>query len=251
MLFREGRLALLLALTPVAHAASLEYTVSYEHRLVGSMEVADEGDARRIDYGYSVNGRGPKLRFNFTLDATKLPRTLTVSGLDTLQVAANENLTADHWSSPVDSGGVQPGVFYTPFYESPEGEALLARALLAAKGRSLRLAPAGTAHLQGSQPRRLTDGAKSVSVRLYILTGVQFAPIPLWLTDDAELFARVDSNLAVIRKGWESQVPVLREAQKQIIDGGVYKLRVNWRAQGAVEHGHPSRSSRCSRPGQM
>ncbi len=207
---------------PAAPSGSLEYTVSYERRLVGGLSVSRQVASRHIAYGYSVNGRGPKLEFDFTLDSSRLPRTLRVSGVDTLQVAAEETLKSNgrlsDWHSPVDTGVVQQGVFYASFYQSPEGDAMLARALLAAKEKTLLLAPAGTARLEMAQERHLSAGARTVSVRLYLITGVDFAPIALWLTDDRELFAKVDSGLSVIRKGWESQASLLREAQKQVLD---------------------------------
>jgi len=202
--------------------SSSEYSVTYEQKSVGSMTVT-AGDARRhVEYGYTVNARGPKYRFEFVLDAAGLPSALEVSGADILGVAAVEHLGSDArgraWKSPVDEGKVAAGSFYYPFYESPEAAAMLARALLAAPGGMLRLAPAGSASIEQAQSQTVEAGGEALSVQLVLLAGLDFAPMPLWLTADRELFALVDSNLAVVRKGWEASVPQLREAQNRITD---------------------------------
>ncbi len=95
----------------------------------------------------------------------------------------------------------------------PQELAMLARALLASRTRSLPLLPNGRTAITRicDVTVRVDKGTKHLTQ--YGVQGLNFSPTPIWLDADGSLFALVGNTLSVVREGWESVVPTLKSAQ--------------------------------------
>ncbi|HWC65133.1 MAG TPA: amidohydrolase family protein, partial [Thermoanaerobaculia bacterium] len=88
-------------------------------------------------------------------------------------------------------------------------------ALLKAPDRSVPLLPAGRAAIAAAGERTVRRGAESRTVTQYLVTGIDFAPFPVWLDRDGSFFASVSSWLTVVPEGWEGCVAELAAAQEE------------------------------------
>ena len=111
------------------------------------------GPNGRIDCTFEFNdrGRGPKVAAHYLLGADGLPMRVDIAGNDYLKAPVDEHFAVQdgiaHWKSTSEKGEVAARGFYVsnngPTFES----ALLAAALLKAKG-AVKLLPAGEARLE-------------------------------------------------------------------------------------------------------
>jgi len=213
------------AATPaIAQSQNREYAIIRGPQTIGAMSVSEAGGSETIDYRYASNGRGPTLRMEIALDARGVPATVKVTGSSTLRVPVDETLTTrgNHldWRSSVDRGKGVAGGFYLPFNDNPESRAILARALLRADPKAgLALYPLGHATSEVSAQRTASCGGRDIPLRLILIKGVGFTPLPLWLDDEDRLFAEFGAGDTTIRRGCESTLPALGEAQDVALGG--------------------------------
>lgn len=176
---------------------------------------------RRITFEYNDRGRGPKLTSRIALAPDGTPTLIETNGNDYYKGAVTERFSLDGgravWKNKAEEGerALAGRAFYVSMDGSPEENALLARALLAAPGGRLPLLPEGEAHIERVGELKVTAGAQTRSVVQYSIGGLSFAPFSVWLDEDRQFFASVSSWLTVIREGWESSAPALLKAQDE------------------------------------
>ncbi|HXS95903.1 MAG TPA: amidohydrolase family protein [Candidatus Limnocylindrales bacterium] len=153
-------------------------------------------------FQFNDRGRGPKLYLTYSLD----------SGGSILK---EESKGVDYMKQPVDEkfSEAKPDGFYVALNGAIEGDAIMARALLA-KGGKLALLPSGEARIRRLQPVTVTAGGKTRTAILYEISGMAFTPSYLWLTEDRQFFAAISESFATVQNGFERTVPTLRDAQR-------------------------------------
>jgi imidazolonepropionase-like amidohydrolase len=207
------------AAAPGAAGGSVRYTVILGGNRSGEQTVAraPSGDYA-VHFEYNDRGRGPKLDERIALDAKGWPASIEITGNDYYKGAVSERLHRDgdriRWESDVEKGDAA-GVagFYVAFNGAPVDAALLAEALLRAPDRAVPLLPAGRATIEPGGDHVVRKGAEPRTVRQYLIGGLDFAPIRVWLDADGSFFASVSPWQTVVREGWEAAVPDLQAVQ--------------------------------------
>jgi imidazolonepropionase-like amidohydrolase len=90
---------------------------------------------------------------------------------------------------------------------------MLAQALLAAPGHKLALLPEGEASIAKLSQLKVTANGQSRTVTQYAISGLGFAPSPIWLEPDGAFFASASPWASTVSEGWESVVPDLIKEQ--------------------------------------
>lgn len=176
---------------------------------------------RQITFEYNDRGRGPKLTSRIAVGAGGVPTLIETAGNDYLKAAVDERFTLSGgratWKNKAEQGerAVAGPAFYVTMDGSPEEEALLAQALLAAPGGRLALLPEGEARIERVGDLKVSAKGQERTVTQYSISGLGFTPFPVWLDSDKKFFASVSSWLSVIREGFEESTPVLLKAQDE------------------------------------
>ncbi len=207
-----------------AQAQTYRYNVLFQGEVRGAQTTVVAPDGRiTIDFSYRDNGRGPDAKEDIVLarDGTQLSHRVT--GKSTFGAPMDEGYTreggAARWFSNAGRGesAVTGAVAYYPVSEvSPQADALLARALAQRPDRRLALLPAGEVRLARLRETRLEAGGQRRTVVLYAITGIEYAPTYVWLTQEPErrLFASIYPGwVQVIEAGWEAQAGRLEREQ--------------------------------------
>jgi imidazolonepropionase-like amidohydrolase len=227
-------LLLLASLAPVSLVAqgagrsaadSVQYVVLMSERVAGSQTLwrVPDGGERRVVYEYNDRGRGPRLVTRVVAGPDGAPTTVETAGHGYFKDSVAERFSLAggraRWESVGERGEQDAPVGGRAFYVSssgpPEETAALARALRRAPGQRLALLPGGEARLQQAGELTVRSAAgESRTIRQFLITGLGFAPIPVWLDADGELFAlRSGTWMAVIRAGWERALPAIAKAE--------------------------------------
>lgn len=222
---RLGLSGLLVATMAVGSAAaavaeSLRYTAVLAGNVAGAMTVERSDGALRIEFAYNDRGRGPRLVESVRLDAEGVPVAVEIAGHDYLKNPVEERFTRDAggratWASAVERGETMAAGFFAAFHGTPYEGALLARALERRPGGRIALLPAGAAGLEDLGSLDVESPAGRLTVRQVAITGLGFAPSPLWLDADGELFAAADAWFSLVRAGWEPVIERLIAAQRE------------------------------------
>jgi hypothetical protein len=213
-------LAVLAGIHP-ASAQVLSYQLTIAGRTAGSMEVnRHRSSERRITYRYIDRGRGPDVVSEVRLDAALRPLSLSVQGHDYFKVPVDERFSrvgaVATWTSLPDEGSSSSPGFYLPNEMAPEHLAMLARALLKTSDRTLQLIPAGRVRLKLGPTHRLKGGTQA---RLYLIEGLDFRPVPIWLDEASELVSEGDTWMQTVRRGMEADAADLAKLQESVISG--------------------------------
>ncbi|MFI5165930.1 MAG: amidohydrolase family protein [Thermoanaerobaculales bacterium] len=186
----------------------------------GTMTVQPTGaSAYRVTFEYNDRGRGPRLDSTIRLGPDSTPVRIETNGSDYLKgpVAERFERTATHatWSSSGGAGSraISGRAFYLPFDGTPFDSGPLAGALLRAPGGTIALLPDGEAKLQKVGDLELVAGQAHRKVVHYAISGLDFAPVRLWLDAEGEFFALASHWLTVVPTGWQDVVPRLLAAQ--------------------------------------
>jgi imidazolonepropionase-like amidohydrolase len=190
----------------------------------GSQTVSASGATGRAEYAYTDRGRGEHLIASWKLDAAGLPLEYHCDGNDYHKAAVSERFTLRagqaSWSSRSEQGmRAAAGAFYVPANPPPEFLAVLARALLRARGHRLPLLPAGEATLDSVPETAVRGGA-----RLYLVRGLDFDPTPVWLNADGTTFASVSDWLSVLSPPAQPLLSDLRATQDAARDAWAARL---------------------------
>ena len=181
----------------------------------------DSGGTVTTNYTFNDRGRGPALTQTLKVDKAGLPAAMQLRGTNYLKAPIHESLQLTNrtlltWRNESAAGRTTPGSgFYLPLETLPSDEAVLARALLRTKSRTLPLLPEGNASIAAGKPRTVTAGDRTMRITPYAITGLGLRPEPIWLDGDGHLFALGNSWSMLIRRGFESVSAELVTAQTQ------------------------------------
>ncbi|MGC1381425.1 MAG: amidohydrolase family protein [Candidatus Baltobacteraceae bacterium] len=228
-----GSAAAFVCAAPAMAAAKLYgRTATYDYVTSGVVK-GSQTTARLADGSFDVRyefidrGRGPKLHSTIAVDGAGMISKLRTTGYNYLKVTVDERFIArDGTASWRNSAERETRSYPAPrFYVSIDGSAeegaIMVRAALRARGASLDLWPSGTTNVSAVKTLTVSNGATSKRVTLYQATGLDFAPVTLWLDDDGELFMSGLSWGAVVRSGWNGVLPQLLDAQNEhVADAG-------------------------------
>lgn len=201
--------ALASAASPLC-AKPIEYRMITEDADIGHYIVDREGQTITVDYNIKQNGRGPTIKEKIVLGPDGAPTIWTVTGRTTFGNAVDERFirTAKgaSWKDLAGPGTIK-GADAPRFYVTQNGSvsdiALLTKALLAAPGMTLKVAPAGTATLV-EKGRHGFDGPDGkLAVTTYELSGLALDPNYIALDAAGELFAVSSEDSVLVRKGYE------------------------------------------------
>jgi hypothetical protein len=170
-------------------------------------------------FEFNDRGRGPGLDEVIVLSADGTPSSVSTTGHDYLKTPVAENFSVANgtatWKNSAESGtapATSPAV-----YNSMDGafieNTILARVLLRSPGHSVKMWPAGTAHIDSIGSLTVHANGATRTVIHYDITGFGFTPNAIWLNTDSTLFALGGSWFMVIRQGWESTGPELIKVQ--------------------------------------
>ncbi len=200
----------LVALTAPAHAKPVDYRVLTLGTDIGHYKVDREGDRITVDYDYKQNGRGPTIKEALRVDANGAPLDWTITGRTTFGNAVSESFrrTAGgaEWRDLAGPGrirGKDAPRYYAAQNGSPLDVTLLAKALLAAPGHTLKVAPGGTATLT-ERDRRSFDGPEGkIEAITYELAGLSLNPAYLTLDANGDFFSTQSAAFIIARAGYE------------------------------------------------
>lgn len=208
--------ALLLSAQP-APAADQSYTVVTGGNRVGHVKVAAERDALRIEYDVKNNGRGPTIAETLRLGKDGLPVAWTITGATTFGSKVDETFERRgddaRWKDSAGEGKAKAegSHIYVGQSASPWALGLYARALRADEDRKLPALPGGELMLSDGEALEVGAGDARITVRVNVLSGLNFDPSYLLLDDSGELFAVLSPRSTVVRAGYESEDERLRE----------------------------------------
>ncbi|HEX7114691.1 MAG TPA: amidohydrolase family protein [Steroidobacter sp.] len=187
---------------------------------VQTTRVGPDG-AHEVTFEYNDRGRGPKLHATLRLNERGLPVSLTASGNDYLKAEVHEEFTwsgsVARWKNKGERGErkLASPAFYLSLSGIPEELGLLTAALLKAEDQRLALLPEGEASLTRAGETFVGEGQQKRRVIAYEITGLYFTPVTVWMDEQNQLFASVDSWLSVVREGWEKETARLLEIQDE------------------------------------
>jgi hypothetical protein len=173
-------------------------------------------------FEFNDRGRGPKLASRVRLDERGIPVSIETRGVGYLKNPIEERFElADRratWKNPSEEGDreVSGSAFYLAQYSSPESIAVLARALLNARGNRLDLLPEGEARLQDLGTTQVNAGGIGRTVHLYGISGLGFTPAYVWLDSQGRFFGSVAGWSTTILEGWEGAAAGLLAYQDRI-----------------------------------
>jgi hypothetical protein len=213
LLLRPGSLLVLILCVSQSWAdgaatlQTLRYTIFSNSKTAGS-EVDTYDSDGHVDsrYEYNDRGRGPKIAAHYLLRTDGLPSLTDITGSDYLKAPVDEHFSIDNgvakWKSTSENGQAPAG-----FYISNSGPAaemaILAAALLKAKGAPVKLLPAGEAGLERVTDVMLEAHGQKLHVTEFGITGLSYEPQTIWLDDDQRFFASPGKLFAILREGWE------------------------------------------------
>ncbi|MBL4802367.1 MAG: amidohydrolase family protein [Emcibacter sp.] len=194
-----------------------EYQVIRQGDVIGSLVITRSDNNLFSHYQYSNNGRGPNIKFHAQVDSMLFPTTFEIEGLSLLQTPIKESVTYKdgvlEWRSRVESGKSAKRAFYFPTHSTPAHLEMLAGALIRDADASLPLLPNGQAYIKKVASERVNNGNESKLVDLYLIYGLQFSPVVIWLNKEQSLFA-VDE---VIERGWEENGSRLKRVSDDLL----------------------------------
>jgi imidazolonepropionase-like amidohydrolase len=214
------------AQSPVPQSNDSSNTTRYAVLMMGqpagteTSTVTPSGE-RQITFEFNDRGRGPRLASRITLGADGVPTLIETKGNDYYKGPVDEHFSLSggraSWKNKAEheERAVAGPAFYVSMDGSPEENALLAGALLAAPGGRLALLPGGEARIERVGELKVASKGQERTVTQYSISGLGFTPFPVWLDADRKLFASVSSWLSVIRAGWEESAPALLKAQDE------------------------------------
>ncbi len=161
-------------------------------------------------YEFNDRGRGPSYDETITLAPNGTQLTVSTTGHDYLKTPVAESYSVMNgtaiWKNSAEAGSAP--ITVPVFYNSMDGatieNTLLAKLLLRAPGHSMKMLPAGEAHIDSVGSATLHANGATRTVIHYSFTGFGFTPVSLWYDTDTTLFAAPNSWMSIIRTGWES-----------------------------------------------
>ncbi|MEA2603743.1 MAG: hypothetical protein QOF89_4735 [Acidobacteriota bacterium] len=215
-------LAVLCVLSSPAFAAGQEtrYTFLFAGNKAGTAVTRIQPDGERVfTFEFNDRGRGPQTETHVRLGPGGIPVSERTSGHDYWKTPLDERFeragdkTSWKNASEKEERTVAGSAFYLGLNGPPQEFELLTRALLDAPGHRLPLLPAGEAHVEKIDSRKVQAGGKERTADLYAIYGLGFSPGYEWLDDQHNLFAGISGWAALVPEGWEGVIPELTKAQ--------------------------------------
>ncbi|HEY5757692.1 MAG TPA: amidohydrolase family protein, partial [Steroidobacter sp.] len=193
------------------------YSVVMSGAIKGELSVMPAtGRERHTTFKFDDRGRGPELDILSRSDERGMLIGYQLKGLNYAKRPLQETFAIvdgkARWTASADSGEAEANGYYLPNEANAEDMAALARALLVAK-KDLALLPSGNAHIEKKQQMPVKGASGSMTVTLYLLSGIELQPQPLWLDSDMELFAAASTWQSLVRAGFEDALPSLISEQ--------------------------------------
>ena len=190
---------------------TVEFTVLMSGRSSGRLrQWPDTGGTVTTSFSYNDRGRGPAITQTLKVDKAGLPVGMQLRGTNYLKVSVQESLALAAgplltWRNESAAGRSAPGAgFYLPIETLPTDVAVLAKAILLSKARTIALLPDGTASISVGESRTITAGAHTMKVTAYNIAGLGLTPETIWLDTSGRMFASGGSWMMIIRRGFES-----------------------------------------------
>lgn len=171
-------------------------------------------------FQFNDRGRGPKIYTNYRVDGNSLVVSEESKGVDYMKTPVAEKFSlvsgVAAWKnqSEDEKQANAQGRFYIDINGGPESQAILARALLNAKNGSIPVLPAGEATIRNLQTIAVESNGQKRTATLFAIEGLGYTPGYIWLDEDRQFLAGVGGWGGVVRQGFETVVPKLREAQR-------------------------------------
>ena len=173
----------------------------------------------QIHYEFNDRGRGPSIDERIVAGKDGMPTEIEIKGNDYLKAPVEERFFLHagkaKWKNRSEQGEKSVGAkaFYISINGASEETALLVRALLAAPRQKMSLLPEGEASLEKRSELKIKAGGQSRTVIQYAISGLGFAPFPVWLESDGTFFASASTWSSIVSEGWESIVADLIKEQ--------------------------------------
>jgi len=209
---------LLLSAAPTLALAETEaYTVIYGGKAVGRLIADTQGSKTTIDYDVKNNGRGPTMAETIVTGAEGLPTDWSIKGATTFGSKVDEHFSQAggraEWRDSTGKGekATKQNALYVAQCGSPWSNQIYAHALLKAPGMDMPALPGGTLRLDKGEALSVQGVGGPLTVTRYSLSGIDLHPEIMLLDDKVNLFALVNPNSIVIRKGYEGEEERLRK----------------------------------------
>jgi imidazolonepropionase-like amidohydrolase len=217
---------LLLNTRPTAEAQaggeSARYTFILSGNKAGFERSSRNADGSlQIHFEFNDRGRGPSIDEKIVAGADAIPTELENSGVDYYKAPVAERFTLQQsnasWKNRAEEGQkhLAGKAFYVSISGGAEETGLLARALLAAPAHKLPLLPEGEASIEKRGELKISANGQSRTIIQYAITGLGFAPAPIWLDPQGKFFASVSSWSSFVAEGWEPAVDTMLQAQNK------------------------------------
>lgn len=175
-------------------------------------------------FQFNDRGRGPKIYTTYRLDSHGLIVSEESKGLGYMKTPVEERFSfvggEAVWKNGAENerqSNASGKFFVSLSFSGLESQAILARALLTSgSAGKLPVLPSGQASIRKLQSVPIEASGQKTTATLYEISGLQFTPDYLWLDDHQQfLAATLYVWNAVVRHGFESSLPQLRESQRQ------------------------------------
>src|SRR5262249_2987449 len=203
-----------------AGAKAARYTFVLSGNKAGFASSSRNADGSlQIHFEFNDRGRGPSINERIVAGKDGIPTEIEIKGNDYMKAPVQERFNLRgakaSWKNRAEEGekSVTGKAFYVSISGAPEEAAFLAQALLAAPGHKLRLLPEGEASIEKRGELKVAAGGQSRTVVQYAVTGLGFAPSPVWLEPDGKFFASVSTWSSIVPEGWESAINDLIKEQ--------------------------------------
>ena len=205
-----------------AHAAGTESSQVWIQGKLAGLQTADYADdgTLKLHYEYNDRGRGPKIDSQYAVAKDGSVTSLDTGGVNYLKSEIHETFSRDgakaSWKNGAENASLDNAgtAFYLSLDSAPEEFVLMTRAMLAAPGHSLKILPAGEAHIEKIASQRVKGKAGSKNVTLYAISGLDLTPSYLWLDDQQRFFATWSSWQSTVRDGYEGSLEDLGKRQQ-------------------------------------
>lgn len=172
-------------------------------------------------YQFNDRGRGPKTYSTYRLDSRGIVIFEETKGVDYMKNQVNETFSQNNgaatWKNQAeeDHQSNSGGRYFVDLDGGPTSFSLLVKALLT-NGNKLALLPGGEATLRELKTLTVDAGAEKVSLTLYAVDGLSFTPAYVWLDDQHNFFATVDSWWGLVRESYQGLVAELYNIQERV-----------------------------------
>lgn len=210
-----GRLVALIlsigAVLPGNVARAADYVVFASGVESGTMSVTGTQKDREIRYRFNDRGRGPDLHAVTATDDHLLPVRVSIDGLNYFKTRVTERYER-----------TRPGVaghgFYLPGEHTPEHLAMLTRALLIRREQRLAVSPRGETRIEQIAEHVFEGSGGPLTARLYLLDGLGFDPIPVWLDPQGELLLQGKGWFVTVRRDVQDLMSRMLKVQAQALE---------------------------------